>query len=488
MKRMRLAMLMWLAMLLGLAMLIGTGCAGPSKWMTYDRAKSAPVSMDMAPAAGSSMVLPPPPDQVGNGVRGAARRDWQFWGRKGDSADKSVVAAAGAPLRVASTQPATAAENTALATATAPKPEVKPAPNRKVIYTAELSLQVASRDRALEQIQALIQRFDGFVQHATLASVTFRVAPERFSEAIKALAGMGQVLSREISTQDVTEQYVDVEMRIKTAEESRDRLRALLAKAVKTEDLLKIESDIRRLTEEIEVMKGRLRVLADQVDLSTITVNLSERPVVVVQQPTRWQNDRFAWISAIGIDNLQQPVPTDGDLSGTPWLTRFFAGPAFRLAAANGNVVPEGFVPLYSEADRVLATTPEDFRMRVLLLDIPQPASLGFWAETLKAELGQRRGYAISEIGEAKLKDKALEGRVLRATVNQGGESWDYNLWIVRRRDMPERMAVVEYACVGQTDTRRERVAEAVSGMKLRPSMWKAPFTQGCLAAGKLFE
>lgn len=49
-------------------------------------------------------------------------------------------------------------------------------------------------------------------------------------------------------------------------------------------------------------------------------------------------------------------------------------------------------------------------------------------------------------------------------------------------------MAAIEYACVsGKTDARRDRVAEAVSGMALRPSIWEAPFTQGCFAIGKLF-
>lgn len=461
---------MRLAILMGLATLIGSGCAETTKW-----------------TSGYSMKMPST-NAVGNSFA-MELRDGQMGRKDVASVDKaSMGAAVGGELTAsASVQPAPVV-NGALATATAPEPPMKPIQSRKVIYTANLALQVASRDQALEQIQSLIQRLGGFVQHATLESVTFRIAPEHFSETIKSLTGMGQVLSREISTQDVTEQYVDVETRIKTAEESRDRLRALLAKAAKTEDLLKIESDIRRLTEEIEVMKGRLRVLANQVDLSTITVTLSERSVVQPVTTNRWQTDRFAWINWIGVDNLQQPVSNNGALSGTPWLTKFFAGPAFRLDAAKGSVVPEGFVPLYSEADRVLATTPEDYRMRVLLLDIPQSASLAFWSETLNAELGERRGYTIADIGDVQLRNKALEGRVLRATVNQGGEKWDYNLWIVRRRNNPERMALIEYACInGKTDARRDRVAEAVSGMELRPSMWKAPFTQGCFAIGKLF-
>ncbi|MEN6625927.1 MAG: DUF4349 domain-containing protein [Candidatus Sumerlaeia bacterium] len=367
-------------------------------------------------------------------------------------------------------------------TGSVPTPPIQTAaPERKVIYTAALGLQVANRDQALDQINGLIRRLGGFVQHASLETVTFRVAPDKFEEALKSLAGMGQVLNREISSDDVTDQYVDFEVRIKTAEESRDRLRALLAKAAKTEDLLKIETDIRRLTEEIERMKGQLRVLANQVDLATITVNLSERPVVKTTGPRRLASNRFEWIDWIGVDRLQGEV-YGAKLSGTPLPSRMLVGPGYRLE------VPDGFVPLWFSSDRLIATTPEDFRMRLLMVEARQAASLDFWAETIKTELVQRRGYQVTEAGEAKLDDAALEGRHLRASVNSGGEAWEYDLWVVRRRAMPGRIAVIEYATVGgKDDPRRAKVMDSIGNLELRPSLWKAPFTQGCFAVHRLF-
>ncbi|MCE5229856.1 DUF4349 domain-containing protein [bacterium] len=379
----------------------------------------------------------------------------------------------GGHVGINASAPASAAVGLVSQTAAAPAPPIQaPAPDRKVIYTATLGLQVASRDQALEQIHGLITRLGGFVQHATLESVTFRVPPQRFDEALKSLAGMGQVIDRDISSQDVTDQYVDVEIRIKTAEESRDRLRVLLTKAVKAEDLLKIEADIRRLTEEIERMKGQLRLLANQVDLATITVNLRERPVEKPRTEPRLNTDRFAWIDELGVDKLQAEVWKGAPLGGPGLATRMLVGPAFRFD------VPAGFVPLWFDGERLLATTPEDFRVRLLMVETRQTASLDFWVETLKAELGQRRGYQVIETGNAALTSKALEGRRLRARSGHGGEEWNYDLWIVRRADLPRSIAVIEYASLSsQADPRVAPVAQSVGTLKLRPSLWKAPFT-----------
>ncbi|MEN6625928.1 MAG: DUF4349 domain-containing protein [Candidatus Sumerlaeia bacterium] len=453
-----------------------------------------PASFSMVDAS----MAPPPPQEQKNFVvyGGDIYSDGPSKGARAPAAEPVAGAATGegrfvwkGPIdlnaKVTDESASVAAAAQPAATAAAPAPPIIPAAtDRKVIYNANMVLQVANRDGALDQIHGTIRRLGGFVQHATLEAVTFRVAPEKFEEALKSLAGMGQVLSREISSQDVTDQYVDYEIRIKSAEASLDRLRALLAKAEKTEDLLKIESDIRRLTEEIERMKGQLRVLANQVSWATITVGLQVR--AIAQQPTgstRLARDRFAWIQQVGIERVQDAVPANARVTGTSRLPRWLVGPKFSFS------VPSGFVPIWFTGDILLTTTPEDYRMRLLMVDSRQGAEMDFWMQTLKAELGQRRGYKIAEIAEAALSDKALEGRHLRATINQGGEEWEYDLWLVRRRAMPERMAVIENACVaGQDGGNRDKIAQSVAAMQLRPSLWKAPFTQGILAVHKWFK
>ena len=121
-----------------------------------------------------------------------------------------------------------------------------------------------------------------FAQRSDLAGhqetrMTLKVPPAAFEPVMGALGDLGLALHRESKAQDVTDQVVDVDGRLKTSLASADRLRALLGDARSTGDIVGLEAELAKRETEIETLQGRLRVLASQTDMATIDLRLTER-------------------------------------------------------------------------------------------------------------------------------------------------------------------------------------------------------------------
>ncbi|MCZ7687465.1 MAG: DUF4349 domain-containing protein [Sandaracinaceae bacterium] len=91
------------------------------------------------------------------------------------------------------------------------------------------------------------------------------------------MQALGDVLTRRVDVQDVTEEFRDIETRIQTLEAMRRRVQQLLERATDVQAALAVEQHLERITVELERLRGRLRFLADRVSFSTITVRFQER-------------------------------------------------------------------------------------------------------------------------------------------------------------------------------------------------------------------
>jgi hypothetical protein len=117
-------------------------------------------------------------------------------------------------------------------------------------------------------------------------SITIRVPAAAFEEAVRRIAGVGDMLHRNVTAEDVTEEYRDLEIRLKSARAVQARLTELLAKAAKVEDSLAIERELDRVSGEIERIEGRIKYLKDRAAFSTITVRFEPRPTEQVNAGT----------------------------------------------------------------------------------------------------------------------------------------------------------------------------------------------------------
>ena len=159
---------------------------------------------------------------------------------------------------------------------------------RDIVYRATISVQADDVTAASNEAVAIVAGLGGIVFSQTTRTepqprteIVFKVLPTDFSTALERLAGVGKLVDQSISADDVTERVVDLESRISTAEISVLRLRKLLEAAVELKDVAQIERELLDRETTLEVLRGQLRTLRDQVDLATITLTIIQSPTVL---------------------------------------------------------------------------------------------------------------------------------------------------------------------------------------------------------------
>ncbi|HQP04591.1 MAG: DUF4349 domain-containing protein [Bacteroidales bacterium] len=148
---------------------------------------------------------------------------------------------------------------------------------RKIIYSAYLTLAVKNMDTASNQIIRIAEQFNGYVQQSGTYSVTIRVKSENLDMAVEDICLIGKVKSKNVAGQDVSEEYQDYQIRLENAEKARERYLELLARAENVEAALKVEKELERLNETIELYKGKINRIDHLTEFSTITVSLQEK-------------------------------------------------------------------------------------------------------------------------------------------------------------------------------------------------------------------
>jgi hypothetical protein len=163
---------------------------------------------------------------------------------------------------------------------------------RKVIRTADLGLEADDPAEARRKASELVEREGGFVatsevtasEHQDRSSVALvlRVPADRFSAVLSSLRAMGTHVSRErVAGQDVTEEWVDLEGRLRTQRALEEQMLGILKDAKTVKDALDVQKELATVRGEIERIEGRTRLLRDRTSLATITLTVSPtRPVV----------------------------------------------------------------------------------------------------------------------------------------------------------------------------------------------------------------
>lgn len=117
------------------------------------------------------------------------------------------------------------------------------------------------------------------------AILTMKVPPDRFRQLLDDLAGLGEVESREVATEDVTSAGADLDARIVSAQRSVDRVRGFLDATENVNELAGIEAELTRRETELEQLVGQRRVLNDRVAAATVTLTVNATPAPVPPPP-----------------------------------------------------------------------------------------------------------------------------------------------------------------------------------------------------------
>ena len=154
---------------------------------------------------------------------------------------------------------------------------------RMIVRTGEMSLVVKDVIDARDETAQLAVRFDGYVVSSRISGeeedmrgwISIRVPDAKFEQALAELRDLAvRVKSESTSSRDVTEEYVDMESRLKNAEATEQQYLALLEKATEVEDILRIYESLSRVRREIEQIKGRMQYLERTSSMSLIEVRL----------------------------------------------------------------------------------------------------------------------------------------------------------------------------------------------------------------------
>jgi hypothetical protein len=151
---------------------------------------------------------------------------------------------------------------------------------------------------------ATAERNGGFVLDTSvddvklgLGSVTLRVPADRFGRALADLQDLGKVERESVSGQDVTQEFIDLEARLRNLEAQERVLLNLMSEAQSVADTIRVQRELTGIQLEVERLKGRLRYLEDQTALSTIHVRIAEAGAA----PPRLGMLQRAWTRSVDV-------------------------------------------------------------------------------------------------------------------------------------------------------------------------------------------
>jgi len=152
---------------------------------------------------------------------------------------------------------------------------------RMLIRTGQLSMEVADVGESRKKIGEISERLNAYISEERLEnygsrlniSMTVRVPSISYDSLVSLVEQVGEKTeNKSVNTQDVTEEFIDTEARLKTKKELEIRYREILKQANSVTDILSVESQLNSVRGEIESMEGRLKYLSSQVAFSTLSL------------------------------------------------------------------------------------------------------------------------------------------------------------------------------------------------------------------------
>jgi hypothetical protein len=186
-------------------------------------------------------------------------------------------------------------------------PESKPDWNKKIVKTASLNVEVKAYNKFNQLLHTSVAKFGGYIANEQQAetdykienTVTLKVPVDQFQAAVDFLtSGEGKINEKNISSDDVTTQYVDTRSRLEAKKQVRFRYLDLLKQAKNMEEILQVQNEINDIQEQIESATGRINYLANASAMSTINVTFYQVLNTSVREPgkeTFWQKIKTAF-------------------------------------------------------------------------------------------------------------------------------------------------------------------------------------------------
>jgi hypothetical protein len=179
--------------------------------------------------------------------------------------------------------------------------------NRLVIRNANLTIVVDDPASAMAVVTRMAEKMNGFVVTSNLfktsgdqgreypeANITVRVPAEKLNDALDQIKALVKdpskdILAENVSGQDVTKEYTDLQSRLTNLQDTEAQLREIMASTTKTEDVLAVYNQLTQVREQIEVLKGQIQYYKESAALSAIAVQIKAQASVQPLEIGGWQ-------------------------------------------------------------------------------------------------------------------------------------------------------------------------------------------------------
>lgn len=169
---------------------------------------------------------------------------------------------------------------------------------QKIIKTGSLDITVEDVEQTVNKISTEISALDGYVQNSTIsegrngqksANLIVRVPVSSFENIISKIKNLSKIVTREnVNGREVTEEFVDLQATLIHNQAVEQQYLELLKRAQKVEEIIAVREKLDQVQGEIERLKGRIRYLDNQTDLSTININITSE-VKITLPADKWQ-------------------------------------------------------------------------------------------------------------------------------------------------------------------------------------------------------
>lgn len=157
--------------------------------------------------------------------------------------------------------------------------------DRMIIKTATINSEVEDLDEAGKVAKQITEKFGGYVigytkyddsvYSAESVAVTVRVPVDNFDKLVEEFEGIGKVTYQTSNGDDVTDQYVDLQSKLKNLEASEQQYKEIMKLATKVSEVLEVQRELTTIRSEIEVLKGQMQYYEKSAELSTVSITFS---------------------------------------------------------------------------------------------------------------------------------------------------------------------------------------------------------------------
>lgn len=244
--------------------------------------------------------------------------------------------------------------------------------DRKISYKTHLAMQCPDVSKAIRSAGEIARKHHGYVSQSDNISIRMKIPVDAADAALAELEALGKVTERQISAQDVTEQYVDTQVRIDNLRKLHGKLTELLNRAKNVDEILKVERELSRVTTSLERYEAMMKNLALRVTM----VDMSIRFRPVLQTEAAGPMIPIPWVGKLGTE-----------ISKRDFLLNKSSDVPFKVTA------PAGFAVLFSNENMLYAVNSEDVVLKLSWESNFRDADAAFYRALIERALFTQNGY-----------------------------------------------------------------------------------------------